>query len=401
MAHPLGDPASVEEAEKSLGAISERARSFEDARVLLVDDSQLIRMGLRRSLLEIGLQHVREVDNGDAALELLMREPFDLMLLDMEMPRRNGMQVLELMRESPHFAWPPVIVISGGAGMNDDAVRCIELGAEDYLPKPFNPVLLRARVTTSVEKKMLRDQEMLRLKQLRRQHEQLGKEQAKTEELLLNILPRSIAQRLRRGEERIADAFPMVSVLFADLVGFTAMTRKTTADKLVELLDDLFSRFDLITESHGLEKIKTIGDCYMLAGGVPIAREDHALAVCRAAFDMIDALAELRERTGGAVNMRIGVHSGQVVAGVIGVRKFTYDLWGDTVNVASRMESTGQPGRVHVSPQTAALVGEHYDLEPRGSIEVKSLGQVETFFVNRRSERMFGVPAGKVAASRP
>jgi class 3 adenylate cyclase len=401
MAHPLGDRASVGEADQPRGALSEGARSFGDARVLLVDDSQLIRMGLRRSLEQIGLVHVREVGDGDTAIEVLMREPFDLMLLDMEMPKRNGMQVLELMRESPHFAWPPVIVISGGAGMNDDAVRCIELGAEDYLPKPFNPVLLRARVTTSVEKKMLRDQDMLRLNQLKKQHEQLAKEQAKTEELLLNILPRSIAQRLRRGEERIADEAPVVSVLFADLVGFTAMTRKTTADQLVEMLDDLFSRFDLITESHGLEKIKTIGDCYMLAGGVPLAREDHAPAVCRAAFDMIDALAEMRERTGGAINMRIGVHSGQVIAGVIGVRKFTYDLWGDTVNVASRMESTGQPGRVHVSTQTAALLGGEFDLEPRGSIEVKSLGQVETFFVNRRGEKLFGMPKEKVAASRP
>ncbi len=385
----------------ALGALSPAERGIGDARVLLVDDSQLIRMGLRRSLEQVGLKNVREVDNGMAAVELLMREPFDLMLLDMEMPQMNGMQVLELLRDSPHHAWPPVIVISGGAGANDDGVRCIELGAEDYLTKPFNPVLLRARVTTSIEKKLLRDQELLRLQQLKRQHEQLAKEQAKTEELLLNILPRSIAQRLRAGEERIADSFPMVSVLFADLVGFTAMTRKTTATALVDMLDELFSKFDLITESYGLEKIKTIGDCYMLAGGVPIERDDHAVAVCNAAFEMIDTLAEMRERTGSAVNMRIGVHSGLVIAGVIGVRKFTYDLWGDTVNVASRMESAGQPGRVPVSPQTAALLQGHFELESRGFIEVKSLGRVETFFVGRSGEKLFGVPREKVMACRP
>ncbi len=379
---------------------SRQGRSFADARVLLVDDSQMIRMGSRRSLEQIGLQHIREVDNGMSAVELLMREPFDLMLLDMEMPQMNGMQVLELLRESPHHAWPPVIVISGGAGSSDDAVRCIELGAEDYLQKPFNPVLLRARVTTSIEKKLLRDQEMLRLKQLRKQHEQLASEQAKTEELLLNILPRSIATRLRTGEERIADSFPAVSVLFADMVGFTKMTRKTTATALVDMLDELFSAFDLITEKHGLEKIKTIGDCYMLAGGVPLRREDHAQAVMRAAFEMIDFLNEFRARTGSELNMRIGVHSGLVIAGVIGVRKFTYDLWGDTVNVASRMESTGQPGRVHVSEQTAALLGGEYELESRGTIEVKSLGEVETYFVNRHEERLFGVPAMQVVPSR-
>lgn len=379
---------------------TQQARSVADARVLLVDDSQMIRMGSRRSLEQIGLQHIREVDNGMAAVELLMRESFDLMLLDMEMPQMNGMQVLELLRESPHHAWPPVIVISGGAGSNDDAVRCIELGAEDYLQKPFNPVLLRARVTTSIEKKLLRDQEMLRLKQLRRQHEQLASEQAKTEELLLNILPRPIARRLREGEERIADSFPMVSVLFADMVGFTKMTRKTTATALVDMLDEIFSAFDLITEKHGLEKIKTIGDCYMLAGGVPQPRADHALATVRAAFEMIDLLNEFRARTGSELNMRIGVHSGLVIAGVIGVRKFTYDLWGDTVNVASRMESTGQPGRVHVSPQTAELLRGHYELEARGLIEVKSLGEVETYFVGRGEEKLFGMPRMKVVPSR-
>lgn len=356
---------------------------FESARVLLVDDSRLIRMGLRRSLESIGLQHIVEANHGREAIEMLVREPFDLMLLDMEMPEMNGMEVLQVLRDAPHHPWPPVIVISGGTGI-DDAVRCIELGAEDYLPKPFNPVLLRARVKTSVDKKQLRDQEVLRMRQLKRQHEALSQEQAKTEQLLLNILPRKIAQRLKGGEEHIADAFPNVSVLFADMVGFTKMSRTMTASALVEVLGDLFSRFDLITEKHGLEKIKTIGDCYMLAGGVPEPSDDHAQAVVDAAMDMCKALEEMHERTGGALRMRIGVHSGPIVAGVIGIRKFTYDLWGDTVNVASRMESTGEPGRIHVSAATAALIAQDFELTSRGHIEVKSLGQVETFFVEGR-----------------
>jgi class 3 adenylate cyclase len=357
---------------------------FEKAKVLLVDDSRLIRMGLRRSLVEIGLTDITEAGDGREAIETLVREPFDLMLLDMEMPEMNGMEVLAVLRDTPHHPWPPVIVISGGTSL-EDAVRCIELGAEDYLSKPFNPVLLRARVKTSVERKRLRDQEALRMRQLKRQHEALASEQAKTEQLLLNILPRKIAQRLKSGEEHIADAFPNVSVLFADMVGFTAMSRTMTASALVEVLGDLFSRFDLITEKHGLEKIKTIGDCYMLAGGVPEPMDDHAHAVIDAAVEFCTALEEMRERTGGALRMRIGVHSGPIVAGVIGLRKFTYDLWGDTVNVASRMESTGEPGRIHVSINTAELIRNDFKLESRGSIEVKSLGQVETFFVNGRN----------------
>lgn len=357
---------------------------FQKAKVLLVDDSRLIRMGLRRSLVEIGLSDITEAGDGREAIEILVREHFDLMLLDMEMPEMNGMEVLAVLRDTPHHPWPPVIVISGGTSL-DDAVRCIELGAEDYLSKPFNPVLLRARVKTSVERKRLRDQDVLSMRALKRQHEALAQEQAKTEQLLLNILPLKIAQRLKAGEEHIADAFPNVSVLFADMVGFTAMSRTMTASALVEVLGDLFSRFDLITEKHGLEKIKTIGDCYMLAGGVPEPSDDHAHAVIDAALEFCAALEEMRERTGGALRMRIGVHSGPIVAGVIGLRKFTYDLWGDTVNVASRMESTGQPGRIHVSANTAQLLGNDFQLESRGSIEVKSLGMVETFFVNGRN----------------
>ena len=363
---------------------------FEYAKVLLVDDSRLIRMGLRRSLESIGLKNIVEANHGREAIEMLAREPYGLRLLDMEMPEMNGMEVLQVMRDTPFHAWPPVIVISGGAGNStiDDAVKCIELGAEDYLPKPFNPVLLRARVKTSIDKKQLRDQEALRMRQLKEQHEALAQEQEKTEQLLLNILPRKIAQRLKAGEEHIADACANVSVLFADMVGFTKMSRTMSASQLVELLGDLFSQFDLITEKHGLEKIKTIGDCYMLAGGVPEPRNDHAHAVVEAAMDMCDALETMHARTGGALQMRIGVHSGPIVAGVIGIRKFTYDLWGDTVNVASRMESTGQPGKIHVSANTAALIKSQFILSSRGEIEVKSLGPVETFFVEGR--RMFG-----------
>jgi class 3 adenylate cyclase/CheY-like chemotaxis protein len=372
-----------ESPELAIEAAATGRKGLESANVLLVDDSVMLRMGLRRSLEAVGLRNIREANNGKEAIEILMREPFDLMLLDMEMPVMSGMEVLEVIRETPYQAWPPVIVISGGAGSSgiDDAVRCIELGAEDYLPKPFNPVLLKARVTTCIDKKHLRDQNALRMRQLKRQHEQLSQEQEKTEQLLLNILPRKIAGRLKSGEARIADACPSVSVLFADMVGFTKMTRTITATALVEMLGDLFSRFDLITERHGLEKIKTIGDCYMLAGGVPDARDDHAEATVMAAMDMCEALKELYEKTNGALNMRIGIHSGPVVAGVIGVRKFTYDLWGDTVNVASRMESTSIPGKIQISPSTYNLVKDNFDIEERELIECKGLGQIMTYFV--------------------
>ena len=222
----LNFASGAENPELAIEAAATGRKGLESASVLLVDDSVMLRMGLRRSLEAVGLRNIREANNGKEAIEILMREPFDLMLLDMEMPVMSGMEVLEVIRETPYQAWPPVIVISGGAGSSgiDDAVRCIELGAEDYLPKPFNPVLLKARVTTCIDKKHLRDQNALRMRQLKRQHEQLSEEQEKTEQLLLNILPKKIAGRLKSGEARIADACPSVSVLFADMVGFTKMT---------------------------------------------------------------------------------------------------------------------------------------------------------------------------------
>lgn len=359
------------------------ANMLKAARLLVVDDSKMMRMGIARSLRQLGVELIEEASNGREALERLREESFDLMLLDVEMPEMTGREVLAAMQQSPQLRGFPVIVISGGQDI-EDVVRCIELGAEDYLPKPFSQVLLKARLTSSIEKKRLRDLERMRRQQLQEQHEQLEREQDKTENLLLNILPRSVSQRLKSGEKRIADAHHEVSVLFADLVGFTTLSHGMSAEKLVNMLDEIFSRFDWIVGDAGVEKIKTIGDCYMLVGGVPDPRIDHAVAVVDAGFAMLDAMDSFNRAHGTQLQIRIGINSGPVVAGVIGMHKFTYDLWGNTVNVASRMESTGVPGRIHVSPSTALHLQGRFDLEARGAVSVKGIGEVETFFVQRQ-----------------
>lgn len=350
------------------------------ARLLVVDDSKLMRMAISRSLRQLGVEHIELAANGREALQKLSEGPFDLMLLDVEMPAMTGLEVLAEMQLNPLLRGFPVIVISGGQDI-EDVVRCIEMGAEDYLPKPFSQVLLKARLTTCIEKKRLSDLENMRRQQLQEQHEQLAREQDKTENLLLNILPRSVSQRLKGGEKRIADAHPDVSVLFADLVGFTELSNGMSAEKLVDMLDAIFSAFDTITRDAGVEKIKTIGDCYMLVGGVPEPRADHAVAVVNVAFAMLTALQDINLKHGTHLQVRIGINSGPVVAGVIGMHKFTYDLWGNTVNIASRMESTGQTGRVHVSASTAQQLHHHFDLQPRGEVTVKGIGTMETFFV--------------------
>lgn len=214
----------------------------------------------------------------------------------------------------------------------------------------------------------------------------LEEEHARSERLLLNILPPAISTRLKDGEGTIADGFREVSVLFADIVGFTELSARMPPAELVGVLNAVFSRFDELAGELGLEKIKTIGDAYMVAAGLPEARQHHATVLVRMGLRMRDALDRLNEELGLTLAVRIGVHSGPVVAGVIGKRKFSYDLWGDTVNTASRMESHGEQGRVHVSQATASLLGDQFELASRGAIPVKGKGEMETFFVEARGE---------------
>jgi class 3 adenylate cyclase len=206
-------------------------------------------------------------------------------------------------------------------------------------------------------------------------------EQMKTEKLMLNILPRPIADRLKRGEKNISGSYPDVTILFSDLVGFTKMSSKTTATELVKLLNDLFTRFDIRAEALGLEKIKTIGDAYMAVGGLPIPRPDHAALCAEMALGMFDDLKSFNQENSADLNMRIGMNSGPVVAGVIGFTKFSYDLWGNTVNTASRMESTSQHGRVQVSPSTYEALKDAYDFEDAGLMECKGLGEIRTYLL--------------------
>ncbi len=209
----------------------------------------------------------------------------------------------------------------------------------------------------------------------------LGEERERSERLLLNILPASIAERLKTSEAAIADHSEEVTVLFADIVGFTPLSARKTPQALVQMLDRIFSEFDALAETHGLEKIKTIGDAYMAAAGLPERRVDHAPAAARMAQGMLAAVARIAAETGEALALRIGLHSGPVVAGVIGTKKFSYDMWGDTVNTASRMESHGVPGAIHCSEATAALLRKGFALTPRGAVEIEGKGVMHTFLL--------------------
>jgi adenylate cyclase len=200
-------------------------------------------------------------------------------------------------------------------------------------------------------------------------------------ELLNNVLPSSIAARLKKKEPTIADGFQNASILFADLAGFTPVSQKLTPDELVEMLDAIFSRFDELVEKYGLEKIKTIGDEYMVASGIPIPRDDHAQALAGFALAMRDSLAEYSAANDVDLQMRIGINSGPVVAGVIGKRRFLYDLWGDSVNTASRMESHGIPGEIQITEATRDLLYGQFSFIDRGIIDIKGKGPMQTYLL--------------------
>jgi adenylate cyclase len=204
-------------------------------------------------------------------------------------------------------------------------------------------------------------------------------EQAKAENLLLNILPRSIADRLKAQTQPIADQFESASILFADVVDFTPWSERLPPAEVVGYLDHLFSHFDGLAERYGLEKIKTIGDCYMVAAGVPTPRPDHARALAFMALDMLDAMRTADQVAHLGLELRVGINSGPVVAGVIGRKRFLYDLWGDAVNTASRMESHGTPGRIQITRATYELLADEFEFEPRGTIAIKGKGEIETW----------------------
>ncbi|NEP77479.1 MAG: adenylate/guanylate cyclase domain-containing protein [Okeania sp. SIO3B3] len=215
----------------------------------------------------------------------------------------------------------------------------------------------------------------------------LSAEQKKSERLLLNILPKPIAEKLKEEQENIAESFAEVTILFADLVGFTQLSENIPPTQLVNLLNEIFSCFDELTDKYCLEKIKTIGDAYMVVGGLPNPRQDHAEAIAEMALEMQQAIVDFNQKNNMQLSIRIGINTGPVIAGVIGRKKFIYDLWGDAVNTASRMESHGVPNAIQVTEKTSNYLKEKYILNPRGTIMIKGKGRMNTYFLIDRNNR--------------
>ncbi len=342
-------------------------------RILVVDDSEVNRDIMMRRLTSAGHEVTCAV-NGKEGLMFCREGGFDLVLLDLVMPELRGDEMLTVMKSDAELRDVPVIMVSASHQI-EEVVTCLELGAEDYLSKPCSPVLLQVRVQGVLERKRLHDQELVMLSELRMARE-------KSDALLFNILPGRIAERLKMGENPLFDEAKEATVLFADLVGFSGLFKVRTAGEIVSFLDEIFSFFDDLAGERGLEKIKTIGDAYMVVGGVPDPLPDHMASVADLALAMQAGMANFSGLSKHPVQLRIGIDSGPVMAGVIGRNKFAYDVWGDPVNMASRMESLGQPGRIQVSEQVYEHLRDLYPFQRRGPIEVKGKGMVSTWWLD-------------------
>ena len=249
---------------------------------------------------------------------------------------------------------------------------------------PVTYMLTALSRTAQIEK--LAQERARQASQLQDAYQQLEAEQTKSDQLLLNVLPAAIVQRLKRNEKNIAESFGEVTVMFADIVGFTELSSRISATAVVSVLNDIFSAFDHLADRHGLEKIKTIGDAYMVVGGLPTPREDHAEAIANMAIDMLHEVRLLSLEHSEPFSIRIGISSGPVVAGVIGLKKFIYDLWGDTVNIASRMESHGITGCIQVTTETYEILKDKYTFQKRGAIQVKGKGYMVTYLLTGKKE---------------
>jgi adenylate cyclase len=336
--------------------------------LLLVDDDEANRDMLSRRLTRLG-HTVTLAVNGREALDRIRGQSFELLLLDIQMPELNGYEVLEQLKADPVLRTLPVLLLSA----SDDTERiahCIEMGAEDYLPKPFDPTLLQARIGACLEKKRLRDREVSYLRQIE-------DEKRRSDELLHIILPHDVAEELKATNAVKPRRFENVAVLFCDIVGFTAYCDQHPPEEILKHLQALVESFERLTAEHGLEKIKTIGDSFMATAGLLAPMAKPAVSAVRCGLAMIAAARDFPPQW----QVRVGVHLGPVVAGVVGRRKYQFDVWGDTVNTAARMEQASAPDTVSVNADTWASLAADCRGESQGVISIKGKGGHEIFRV--------------------
>ena len=352
------------------------------ARILIVDDLPANVLLLERMLSGAGYTSVASTLDPHTVSDLHQKNDYDLIVLDLQMPEMDGFAVMEALKGVEKNGYLPVLVITA---QPDHKLRALKAGAKDFISKPFDVAEVLTRVHNMLEVRLLHVEIHRKNAELKKLFDQVVAERKVSERLALHVPPDSIAARLQARPDVTADSFSDVTVVIADIVGFTEVTPPVSAERLALVLDEIFAGFDALAKQYGLRKIKTLGNSYMAAAGVPVPIPTHADGAVRMALDMIDVVDRFNERGSHALQARIGVASGPVVAGVIGKRLYLYDVWGDAVTIASRMESHGVAGRVQVAETTRRLLDEAFQLEERGALAVEGQGEIKTWFVSGRN----------------
>ncbi len=342
---------------------------------ILITDDDITNLNILRDFLEDaeGDYKILRANNGKKACEIAQKATPDLIILDWEMPIMTGLEALHFLQNDPITQEIPVVMATAKTQAKD-LQTALEAGAIDYVRKPIDKIELLARVNLALKLSNAR-------RELKNSNQKLEQEKQKSDNLLLNILPREIAEELKTKGSTEIRRYDLVSVLFTDFVGFTQIASHMDAQMLVEQLNSYFAFFDEIIEKYNLEKIKTIGDSYMCAGGVPIANRSNPATTVLAGLEIQKCMQEQFPKQDTGWQLRLGINSGEVIAGVIGKKKYAYDLWGDTVNTASRIESNGLVNKVNISGNTYELVKDFFDCEYRGKINAKGKGEIDMYFV--------------------
>ena len=351
------------------------------AKILIVDDLPANILLLERMLGGAGYSSVTSTLDPRAVSALHQKNDYDLIVLDLQMPGMDGFEVMEALKGVEKNGYLPVLVITA---QPDHKLRALKAGAKDFISKPFDVAEVLTRVHNMIEVRLLHVEIHRKNAELKTLFDQVVAERKVSERLALQVPPDSIAVRLQARPDVTPDNFADVTVVIADIVGFTELTPTLGADRLALLVEEIFADFDGHAKQRGLKRIKTLGNSYMAAAGVPAPAVDHAVRATHLSLDMLGALDRFNQRSGLSLQVRIGIESGPVVAGVIGKRMYVYDVWGEAVNTASRMESHGVAGRVQVAENTRRLLGEPFELEERGALEVEGQGEVQTWFVAGR-----------------
>ena len=349
------------------------------AKILVVDDLPANVLLLERMLSGAGYASVTSTLDPHAVHGLHEKNRYDLIVLDLQMPGMDGFQVMEGLKDLERDGYLPVLVITA---QPDHKLRALKAGAKDFISKPFDVAEVLTRVHNMLEVRLLHVEIRRKNAELKTLFDQVVAERKLSERLALHVPPDSIAARLQARPDVTADSFADVTVVIADIVGLAELTPTASQAQLALFVDEIFADFDGLAQARGVKKIKTLVNAYMAVAGVPGPAGDHATRAAHLALDMVDALDRFNERGGHALQVRVGVASGAVVAGVIGKRLYVYDVWGDAVTIAGRMESHGVAGRVQVSDSTRQLLGEPFLLEERGALAVEGKGEMTTWFVN-------------------